>query len=615
MPALAANVPFLPGHVMNDLTAQNHRRPQTLVYKLEGQSDALKSKKVSQDAAMRILESAQTPRGSETPGRTPRSARNTYRPAIEPAWLKHDRQVLRFYAYFQEPVAERPDENARVRNVVLNYYLEDGTMQLTEPKVENSGIWPQGPLVRRHRIPKPDGQNFEPKDLKLGSSIPVYGRTFRIIQCDEFTRWFYGESDMDIGTPEEAPMDRFFETQVWKHENAQHKVGFPADVMYSKEYTELKLGGSRKNARLRQFMENDRKVLRFYAYWDDPTRYGTRQYFTVHYYLADGTVEILNMYDRNSGRDPYPVFYARAPLNKQNVLTHTPAMLVAKDEPVTPQDILVGQTFPVYGREFFVYDADSCTKKFYLEFLGLDLDAVAIPEDKKTHVTLRQPPHTAGFGSEEDSLASCLSLVAKPPRKDLTKLMTNSQRVLRYECRPINGLPEDEHRRFILGYFLADDTIAVWELRQRNSGQVEGKFSERSVKYNISTGKQFESQEFFVGAKVAISAMPFKIVRADEFTLKYMEKHPEIWPMHSIQQLSRKLQALDYSGLTGTDIDCEVLRANVKAQLQVELTDAELVTLLRYCCGDVATSVSTPRLQEVLADPPEPGHLVDAKDE
>lgn len=51
-----------------------------------------------------------------------------------PAWLKHDRQVLRFYAFFNEPVVESPYENFRVRKCVLHYYLEDGTLHISEPR-------------------------------------------------------------------------------------------------------------------------------------------------------------------------------------------------------------------------------------------------------------------------------------------------------------------------------------------------------------------------------------------------------------------------------------------------------------------------------------------------
>merc|ERR1719230_1611326 len=55
--------------------------------------------------------------------------KNTKWPRNSPAWLKHDKQVLRFYAFFQETVVERWDENCRYRHVVITYHMEDGTMQ------------------------------------------------------------------------------------------------------------------------------------------------------------------------------------------------------------------------------------------------------------------------------------------------------------------------------------------------------------------------------------------------------------------------------------------------------------------------------------------------------
>lgn len=48
--------------------------------------------------------------------------------------------MLRFYGYFQESVVESNIENHRVRRVVLLYYLADDTLQVTEPKQDNSGI-------------------------------------------------------------------------------------------------------------------------------------------------------------------------------------------------------------------------------------------------------------------------------------------------------------------------------------------------------------------------------------------------------------------------------------------------------------------------------------------
>lgn len=52
-------------------------------------------------------------------------------------------QVLRFNGYFKQTVHESPDEYYRVRPVTIYYYLEDDSISVVEPHVENSGM-PQG---------------------------------------------------------------------------------------------------------------------------------------------------------------------------------------------------------------------------------------------------------------------------------------------------------------------------------------------------------------------------------------------------------------------------------------------------------------------------------------
>jgi hypothetical protein len=80
-------------------------------------------------------------------------------PAEPPAWVRHDREVLRFYAYFKEAVHDNPSENFRVRKLVVMFHLDDGTTFVNEPKVENSGI-NQGVFLKRHAVPKPDGSPY-----------------------------------------------------------------------------------------------------------------------------------------------------------------------------------------------------------------------------------------------------------------------------------------------------------------------------------------------------------------------------------------------------------------------------------------------------------------------
>jgi hypothetical protein len=111
---------------------------------------------------------------------------NDYIPRIQPPWLKYDRQVLRFYSYFQESVVESPQENFRIRHCTIYYYLSDGTIHVNEPRSNNSGIT-QGVFIKRQKIPKVLNKmdafyTFE--DFNLSININFFERVFRIVNCD-----------------------------------------------------------------------------------------------------------------------------------------------------------------------------------------------------------------------------------------------------------------------------------------------------------------------------------------------------------------------------------------------------------------------------------------------
>lgn len=97
--------------------------------------------------------------------------------------------MLKFIAYFQEPVVEDANENYRLRQCIMFYYLEDDTIHIIESRVENSGI-PQGIFLKRHLVPKPNSPTslYTWRDLAVSTNINFYSRVFRIIDCDEFTR-------------------------------------------------------------------------------------------------------------------------------------------------------------------------------------------------------------------------------------------------------------------------------------------------------------------------------------------------------------------------------------------------------------------------------------------
>jgi hypothetical protein len=63
---------------------------------------------------------------------------------VEPRKTKEARFIATFIGYFKESVYDAPDENNRLRLLNFNYYFEDDTMEIFEPRTENSAI-PQVP--------------------------------------------------------------------------------------------------------------------------------------------------------------------------------------------------------------------------------------------------------------------------------------------------------------------------------------------------------------------------------------------------------------------------------------------------------------------------------------
>ena len=74
---------------------------------------------------------------------------------------------------------------------------------------------------------------------------------------------------------------------------------------------------------LKQFLDNDRKVLRFYGIWDDTNNmFGEVREMVLHYHLADDTVELLEVYKANCQRDTIPIYLHRVQLPKVHTRIH-----------------------------------------------------------------------------------------------------------------------------------------------------------------------------------------------------------------------------------------------------------------------------------------------------
>jgi hypothetical protein len=524
-------------------------------------------------------------------------------PRVTPAWLKHDKQVLRFYAFFQESISERVDENARYRQCVIMYFMEDGTIRISEPKQENSGI-PQGSFLKRHRVTKADQSGFlGPGDFRVSEEIVIYGRRFHITGADRFTRWFFEENGVDLGPDEPVVEDQWEKSYKFIKTAEKGGLAVSRNAVEAKQQNAYMLGIPPQGRKFQQFLENDRKVLRYYAYWDDKTLYGVRVYAKCHYFLADNTFEVNEAHCRNSGRDNYPNFFKRAPLYKDNSVSAYPGMLAKDPVAYMPEDLIVGQSFKCWGREFVLYDVDDFTRDFYRDYLGIDMkeNVLNVEAPPVRHTELPPPPH-CGPGTEEDSVINCKMIRPQAPKKDLGKMMMLTGETLRFEAKMVTGQPEDEIRRLIIMYFPADDEVMVTELQQRNSGFTGGKFCAKRRMKNPATGVYFTLEDLAVGQYVTIKAHPLVIVRADEHCLQYLEQHPEQFRYADPVLVARKLEPLrdepQLQDPAGADPDVIKYLCPMAG---VDLIDHEIITLIRFFAMDEQEGAPKIDWQKVVA--------------
>ena len=423
---------------------------------------------------------------------------------FQPDFVKLDKQVLRFYGYFKESVVENELENARIRPLVICYYLLDDSVSINVVKQENSGI-PTGCFLRKGQIKKDDGTLYKYPDFIVGKDLLIYGKIIRLYDCDDYTREFYKTNGIVQPAKETMPVDPFVLKVSTKPKVVKDHL--------MKDYLEYSMGGGKVKS-AKQFLENDRKVIRFNAKFE-----GLK--YIIHYYLADDTVEIREVNVNNSGRDPFPLLLKRNRLPRKFCIPQ-PGEIGAFDF-YTDADIEPFMTLWAFNRPFKILGCDEYTAEYYLKNYRRNFPVGGFedpPQKERGRIVI--PPYN-GFGSEEDSLGNCLRLENKPPKKDYYKYIDNDRTILRFLAKLNTKVLEDVDRRFLISFFLCDDSIQVYEMSNRNSGIWEGKFLERGQYKNVENdNKKFTISDFEIGKSMRINTFSFHVLDADEFTKKWM---------------------------------------------------------------------------------------------
>lgn len=542
-----------------------------------------------------------------------------------PTWLAYDKKVLCFSGYFQEALQEVYMAPYQVRKVKIFFYLEDDTMQVSEPRTDNSGI-PQGCLVSRQRIPRPPPCHHEfltILDLNVNQTVQIFDRVYHITSCDLYTRSFLNRLGIAVPDPVDAPPDPSAEMRKRKNSAAlPKKLNIKVDTFG-------------------QFLANDRKVLRFYGYWDDrKNMFGDIRDLIIYYFLADDTVEIKEIFPINSGRDGKGIFLRRmkipvdfegipklgqeTPFTVLNVLggglrggRYLIDMLNVGSKNVAflkDKDLVIGATINVYGREIQLIDCDEYTKEYYRKVYGIeDFAKCERPYIGDRCVEIkslyeRELPPFNGWGSHEDSEGNCRTVEPKPPKPDFNKFINLDRYLLRFGAKMMSIFPENNERIFIITYYLSDDTISVHEMAVRNSGFQGGDFYRRSKmilpKQDMLTPYRpisYSPHHFFIGATVVLNDFKFYIASADEFALNYMEKHSNQFPysnscliMNKIRETVRpnyknfvanimeSVCSIDMQGTCFSVLCFDSFKSALVALLGEKIVDHEIITLSRH---------------------------------
>ncbi|KAF8065932.1 efhc2 [Scenedesmus sp. PABB004] len=416
-------IPKLPGYSVTlppCLEKQSLGRKQTLTYLRGYQHEAPDAGLMSSDGPARGPGVGFTiPAAHTAGGGSPRASSGAASPAGSPLpkWVEQNGQVLRFFGYFEEAVPESRAETHRVRRVVVLYYLADDTLQArararTELSAHSAvelsaraapralrGPRSCGVLVRRHQVERAGGGGLiAPPDLAVGGEVSLYGLTFRLLDADAFTRaWYADKLDVALGPAGTYPADPV--------EQYREQFGLSSTPVKKGNdlatFVEARLGKPShllEDDRLRQFLGQSGRVLRFYALWDDrPGLFGDRRPYVVHYYLEDDTVEVLEVgppaagppcggggtarralraqrarraarcgraadgpwagraaqvHERNSGRDPFPAFLKRGPLPREKPRDAALAGRVPKSMCYAPADFRHARTARARARSW-----------------------------------------------------------------------------------------------------------------------------------------------------------------------------------------------------------------------------------------------------------------------
>lgn len=183
--------------------------------------------------------------------------------------------------------------------------------------------------------------------------------------------------------------------------------------------------------------------------------------------------------------------------------------------------MIIGSVLHFYGRPFVICDCDEFTRNYYRDTFGLEnFDPVRFESAGDEEVVIQnqiarqQHEDIAFFARMQDatqpsiivpnilshnSTKEAVSNEPQAAKYDFKRMMRFDGIAVRFSAVLNSDRQLDRDRRFIISLFPSDDTISVFEPRQRNSGILGGKFMEKGRILKPDNKSYYQSADFHIG--------------------------------------------------------------------------------------------------------------------
>jgi hypothetical protein len=161
-----------------------------------------------------------------------------------------------------------------------------------------------------------------------------------------------------------------------------------------KKYMEASLDAAVDNGGREDFLEYGRRVLQFSCEWLDEIMFDETNFYTLHYFIADQSIEIPEKASNNSGRDPFPKLMNRQKARKE-WQCYDAGEWYHDENPndlLSCEDLQIGGEVNVFGRHPRLLGMATPTRDFYQEN-GFQVPTNSDPEGGKG-AAAATPQHT-----------------------------------------------------------------------------------------------------------------------------------------------------------------------------------------------------------------------------